>query len=43
MRTLNVTWVAWVFWNGKIVLIRGKSGEGEEEKNYWDACVATLL
>jgi hypothetical protein len=23
-----------------VVLIRGKSGEGEEEKNYWDACVA---
>jgi hypothetical protein len=22
-----------VFWNGKIVLIRGKSGEGEEERN----------
>jgi hypothetical protein len=28
------------FWNGKIVLIRGKSGKGEEERNYWDACVA---
>jgi hypothetical protein len=44
MRTLNVTWVAWVFWNGKIVLVRGKNGEGEgegeEERNYWGACVA---
>jgi hypothetical protein len=27
---------AWVFWNGRIVLVRGKSGEGEEQRNYWD-------
>jgi hypothetical protein len=39
-RTLNVTWVAWVFWNGKIVLVQGTNGEGEEERNYWDVCVA---
>ena len=40
MRTLNVTWVAWVFWNGKIVLVQGTNGEGEEERNYWGICVA---
>ncbi len=32
--------VAWVFWNGKIVLVGGTNGEGEEERNYWDVCVA---
>jgi hypothetical protein len=35
MRTLNVTWVAWVLWNGKIALVQGTIGEGEEERNYW--------
>jgi hypothetical protein len=28
------------FWNGKIVLVWGTNGEGEEERNYWDICVA---
>ncbi len=40
MRTLSVTWVAWVFWNEKIVLVQGTNGEGEEERNDWDVCVA---
>ena len=40
MRTLNLTWVAWVFWSGNIVLVQGTNGEGEEERNYWDVCVA---
>ncbi len=32
---MNVTWVAWGFWNGKIVLVQGTNGEGEEDRNYW--------
>jgi hypothetical protein len=30
------------YWNGKIVLIRGKKRGGEEERNCWDVCVAYI-